>query len=36
MIYSLILMLLITAGGFAVSYLIRDDEPLLWRFARAA
>jgi hypothetical protein len=33
MIYSLILMLLITAGGFAVSYLIRDDEPLLWRFA---
>jgi hypothetical protein len=33
MIYSLILMLLITAGGFAVSYLIRDDEPLLWRVA---
>ena len=33
MIYSLSLMLLITAGGFALTYLISDDEPILWRAA---
>ncbi|HSI89230.1 MAG TPA: hypothetical protein VK918_09250 [Pyrinomonadaceae bacterium] len=33
MIYSLFLMLLITAGGYAVTYLISDDEPVLWRLA---
>lgn len=33
MLISLMLILLITAGGFALSYLIESDEPFLWRAA---
>jgi len=33
---SLLLMAVVTAGGFAVTYLIEDDEPFLWRVAAGA
>jgi hypothetical protein len=33
MILSIFLISLITAGGFALTYLIADDEPLSWRIA---
>ncbi len=33
MILSIILISLITAGGFALTYLISDEETLLWRIA---
>ena len=33
MLLSLVLILLAAAGGFALTYLIEEDEPLLWRFA---
>ena len=31
MLISVLLILLIAAGGFALSYLIEADEPFLWR-----
>jgi len=33
MLISLLLLFLIACGGVALTYLITDDEPLLWRFA---
>lgn len=33
MLVSLILIIAITAGGLAITYLFEDDAPLLWRFA---
>src|SRR5690348_16514551 len=33
MIVSLLLIAIITAGGLALTYLITDDEPLMWRLA---
>jgi hypothetical protein len=31
MLISLILILIVTAGGLALTYLIERDEPMLWR-----
>ncbi len=36
MLISLVLIALIAAGGLAITYLIADDEPLMWRAAAAA
>ncbi|MEP6705084.1 MAG: hypothetical protein ABJB34_09800, partial [Acidobacteriota bacterium] len=33
MLISLLLIAIITSGGFALSYLIDDDAPLMWRLA---
>src|SRR5262245_48846374 len=33
MLISVVLILLVAAGGFALSYLIESDEPFLWRAA---
>ncbi len=33
MLLSLLLITLITAGGLALTYVISDDEPLMWRLA---
>jgi hypothetical protein len=33
MLLSLLLISLITAGGLALTYIISDDEPLMWRLA---
>lgn len=33
MLLSLILILIITAGGLALTYLVTEDEPLMWRLA---
>jgi len=33
MLISVLFILLIAAGGFALTYLIESDEPFLWRFA---
>src|SRR5262245_15167422 len=33
MLVSAVLILLVAAGGFALSYLIESDEPFLWRAA---
>jgi hypothetical protein len=33
MLISILLILLVAAGGFALSYLIESDEPFLWRAA---
>ncbi len=33
MLISLLLILLITAGGLSLTYLIAEDEPLLWRLS---
>jgi hypothetical protein len=33
MLLSLILIIAVSAGGFALTYLFEDDEPFIWRFA---
>ena len=33
MIVSIVLIFVIALGGFAVTYLFADDEPLMWRLA---
>ena len=33
MLISLLLIAIATAGGFALSYLVYDDAPLMWRIA---
>ena len=33
MLISLLLIAIVTAGGFALSYLVDDDVPLMWRLA---
>ncbi len=33
MLISLLLLMIIAAGGFAVTYLIDDDAPFMWRLA---
>ncbi len=33
MLTSLLLIAIITAGGFALSYIVEDDAPLMWRLA---
>src|SRR5690349_13511350 len=33
MLISILLILLIAAGGFALTYLIESDQPFLWRAA---
>src|SRR5688572_7732433 len=36
MLLSLILITVVAAGGFAITYLFEEDEPFLWRFAGGA
>src|SRR5829696_6596197 len=33
MLVSIVLMAVVALGGFAVTYLLADDEPLMWRIA---
>ena len=33
MLISLLLIAIVTAGGFALSYVVEDDAPLIWRLA---
>ncbi len=33
MLLAILLIIAVSAGGFALTYIIEDDEPFLWRFA---
>jgi hypothetical protein len=33
MLLAILLIIVVSAGGFALTYIIEDDEPFLWRFA---
>jgi len=33
MVVSVVVLLVVTLGGFALSYLVEREEPLMWRVA---